>query len=106
MSTTEAEYLAATETCRELLWVKSLLEELNLTDRIEGGKITKLHVDNQSAISLIKNHDNHKRSKHIALRNSFCRQQFQSREIEVIYVQSDQQLADSLTKANSLVSIQ
>lgn len=36
LSTTEAEYLAATETCRELEWVKSLLQELELQDRIEG----------------------------------------------------------------------
>lgn len=106
LSTTEAEYLAATETYFKLLWVKSLLEELNLSDRIEGGKITKLHVDDQSAISLIKNHVNHKRTKHIALRNSFCRQKFQNGDIEVIHVQSNQQLADSLTKANSVVSIQ
>ncbi|KAI1007415.1 hypothetical protein K3495_g818 [Podosphaera aphanis] len=33
-STTEAEYLAATETCRELQWVKSLFLELRLCNRI------------------------------------------------------------------------
>ena len=61
LSTTEAEYLAATETCRELRWIKSLLKELGIRNRIEGSRCTKLKVDNQSAISLIKNHDNHKR---------------------------------------------
>ncbi|KAI0997156.1 hypothetical protein K3495_g11032 [Podosphaera aphanis] len=35
LSTTEAEYLAATETCRQLQWVKSLIQELGLTDRIK-----------------------------------------------------------------------
>lgn len=35
LSATEAEYLVATEAYRELLWIKSLLEELGLTDQIE-----------------------------------------------------------------------
>lgn len=106
LSTTEAEYLAATETCRELQWVKSLFLELRLRNRIIGADKTNLYVDNQSAISLIKNHDNHKRSKHIALRNSYCREKFQQGEISVIYIQTNKQLADSLTKTNSIVAIQ
>lgn len=77
LSTTEAEYLAATETCRQLQWVKSLIYELGFQDKIEGALRTNLYVDNQSTISLIKNHDNHKRSKHIAFRNNYCRQQHQ-----------------------------
>lgn len=32
LSTTEAEFLAATEVCRELLWVKPLLENLDLVN--------------------------------------------------------------------------
>ena len=106
LSTTEAEYLAATETCRELRWIKSLLKELGIRNRIEGSRCTKLKVDNQSAISLIKNHDNHKRSKHVALRNYFCREQYQDGRIEAIYVPSKNQLADSLTKVKSPVAIQ
>lgn len=62
LSTTEAEYLAATETCRQLQWIESLLEELCLRESVEGSICTELHIDNQSAISLIKSHENHKRS--------------------------------------------
>ena len=106
LSTTEAEYLAATETCRQLQWTKSLLGEIGLSERVEGSRRTNLYVDNQSAISLIKNHDNHKRSKHIALRNHYCREQFNEGAISVIYVESKNQLADSLTKVKSLIGIQ
>lgn len=105
MSTTEAEYLAATETCRELQWVKSLLEEINLKHKIIGAKLTNLYVDNQSAIALAKNHDNHKRSKHIALRNHYCRQQYKKGEIAMVYIESNKQLADSLTKVKSQVQL-
>ena len=67
LSTTEAEYLAATETCRQLQWVKKFLETIGVQGKVEGSICTDFYTDNQSAISLIKNHDNHKRSKHIAL---------------------------------------
>lgn len=105
LSTTEAEYLAATETCRQLQWTKSLLEEIGFLDEVVGSRCTDLHVDNQSAISLIKNHDNHKRSKHIALRNHYCRDQYKEGAIKIKYIQSSQQLADSLTKINSTVQL-
>ena len=105
LSTTEAEYLAATETCRQLQWVKSLIQELGFSDRIEGATCTNLHVDNQAAISLIKNHNNHKRSKRIALRNFYCREQHKNGKITVDYVPSDLQPADALTKAKSPVMI-
>ncbi|KAI0995347.1 hypothetical protein K3495_g12834 [Podosphaera aphanis] len=42
LSTTEAEYLAATETFLQLQWTKSLLQELNISDRIEGGHYSRL----------------------------------------------------------------
>ena len=105
LSTTEAEYLAATETCRQLDWVKILLESTDLQNKIEGSVCTNLYIDNQSAISLVKNHDNHKRSRHIALRNHYCRQQYRRGFISPIYVESNRQLADGLTKVKSTVQL-
>nr|GFA17371.1 retrovirus-related Pol polyprotein from transposon TNT 1-94 [Tanacetum cinerariifolium] len=60
LSTTEAEYVAATEACKELLWLKRFLQEL-------GFKQQRYAVlcDNQSAIHLAKNSMFHKRTKHI-----------------------------------------
>ncbi|KAI1007258.1 hypothetical protein K3495_g962 [Podosphaera aphanis] len=106
LSTTEAEYLAATKTCGQLQWTNSLLQKLKISDRIEGGYCTRLLVDNQLAISFIKNHDNHRKSKHISLRNFYCREQHQKGLIEAHYVTSANQLADSLTKVKSTVAIQ
>ena len=106
LSTTEAEYLAATETCRELQWVNSLIEKLGLCHEVEGAKCTSFKIDNQSAISLIINHDNHKRSKYIALRNYYCREQYQKGSIKVVYTPSANQLADCLTKVKTSVIIQ
>ena len=105
LSTTEAKHLAATETCRQLQWVKYLFEELELIDQIEGASRTRLSVENQSAISLIENHDNHRRSKHISLQNFYYQEQHQKGKIGVVYVPSVDQLADSLTKVKSPVAI-
>ncbi|GAV91753.1 hypothetical protein CFOL_v3_35141, partial [Cephalotus follicularis] len=47
LSTTEAEFIAATEACKELLWMKRFVQELGFTqERYE------LFCDNQSAIHL------------------------------------------------------
>ena len=49
LSSTEAEYIAAADCCKEVLFLKSLIEELtNKTIK------ANLNIDNQSAISLIK----------------------------------------------------
>ena len=104
-SSTEAEYLALSETCRQLQWVKSLLKELQLQDSIEGFRRTRIYVDNQSAITLARNHDNHKRSKHISLRNHYCREQVAKGRIDPVFVRTEEQLADGLTKPKSPVLI-
>lgn len=49
LSTTEAEYIAAANCVKELIYLKNLLEEL-LEEKISE----KLNVDNQSAIKLIE----------------------------------------------------
>lgn len=105
-SSTEAEYLALTETCRQLQWVKSLLEELGLQERIKGSGRTPMYVDNQSAIRLATSHDNHRRSKHIALRNHYCKEQAANNRIKIEYVETGKQLADALTKPKSPVPIE
>ena len=106
LSVIEDKYLAAAETYHELQWIKSLLEELGVNDCISGANCTKLHIDNQSAIFLIGNHDNHKISKHIALRNYYCREQYEKGHKELMFIPSSRQLANNLTKVNSSAPLQ
>jgi hypothetical protein len=49
-SSTEAEYIAAAECCKEIMYLKSLVEEL-LNETVK----VNLKLDNQSAIKLVKN---------------------------------------------------
>ena len=54
--------------------------------------------DNQSAIQLIKNPVHHQKTKHIDVRYCFVREHQELGDINVIYVPTKSQLADSLTK--------
>ncbi|KAL0893973.1 hypothetical protein ABMA27_014049 [Loxostege sticticalis] len=61
LSTTEAEFMAACCATKETLWIRQLMCDIG---QYQQGCMT-LKIDNQSAISLIKNSDFHKRCKHI-----------------------------------------
>lgn len=69
----EAEYVALAETLREAAWLRGLLTEIGL----EQAKLKPLRIfeDNQSTIKLATNHANSNRTKHIDVRNYYCRQE-------------------------------
>ncbi|GJX38415.1 putative RNA-directed DNA polymerase [Tanacetum coccineum] len=94
LSTTEAEYMAATEACKELLWLKRFLQEL-------GFKQQRYAVlcDNQSAIHLAKNSMFHKRTKHIDIRYHWIRDAIEDGMFELNKVHTDDNASDMLTKA-------
>ena len=68
LSFVKVEYIAATEVAKESIWLKGLLEELNLLKQ----NIT-VYYDGQSSIYVCKNHVFHKRSKHINVKYYFIR---------------------------------
>jgi hypothetical protein len=60
---------------------------------------TPILCDNKSAISLARNPESHKRSKHIDVRYHFMRQQISKKKVEIYYENTKEQLADVFTKA-------
>uniref|UniRef100_A0A2N9FMC5 Integrase catalytic domain-containing protein n=1 Tax=Fagus sylvatica TaxID=28930 RepID=A0A2N9FMC5_FAGSY len=60
LSTTEAEYIAATEVGKEMLWMKRFLQDLGLKQ-----DEYVVHCDSQSALDLSTNSTYHSRTKHI-----------------------------------------
>ena len=95
LSSCEAEYIAATTATCQGIWLNRLISEL----KGEEEKPWKLLVDNQSAISLSKNHVHHSRTKHIDIRYHFICQCIEEKRTVVAYVKSEDQLADILTKS-------
>ena len=63
LSITEAEFITATESYKEILWTKRFLVELGVVC-----SHYPIYCDNQSAICLAKNSVFHARSKHIDVR--------------------------------------
>ena len=68
LSTTEAEYVAATEASKEMIWLQRFMDELG-----KKHDMGTLYSDSQSAIHLAKNSAFHSRTKHIQLKYHFIR---------------------------------
>ena len=94
LSTTEAEFIAATVCACQTVWLKRVLEKLGLTQE----KTTIIHCDSSSAIKLSKNPVMHGRSKHIDVRFHFLRELTKGGTVELIHCSTQDQLADIMTK--------
>ncbi|GJY55157.1 putative ribonuclease H-like domain-containing protein [Tanacetum coccineum] len=60
---------------------------------------TKIHIDNESTICIVKNPNFHSKVKHIETRHHFIRDSNEKKLIQMIKIHTDQNVADSLTKA-------
>ena len=96
LSSTEAEYIALSLAAQEVVWLKSFVKDLGYNQ-----ENYVLYEDNQCAIALTKNPENHARTKHIDIRYHFVRDLVQKKEIEVDYCPTTDMLADIMTKGLS-----
>nr|GEY40728.1 retrovirus-related Pol polyprotein from transposon TNT 1-94 [Tanacetum cinerariifolium] len=94
ISTTEAEYIAMSRCCAQILWMRSQLIDYGFA----FNKIP-LSCDNRNAIALCCNNVQHSRFKHIDIRHHFIREQVEKGVVELYFVTTDYQLADIFTKA-------
>ncbi|GJU76574.1 retrovirus-related pol polyprotein from transposon TNT 1-94 [Tanacetum coccineum] len=94
ISSTEAEYISLSGCCAKILWMRSQLTDYGF----DYNKIP-LYSDSQSAIALSCNTVQHSRTKHIAVRYHFIKEQVENRVVELYFVKTDYQLADIFTKA-------
>ena len=69
-----------------------------LSEIIPISEPVPIYGDNQGAISLIKNPIVSNRSKHIDVKHHFVREKFAAKCIDVIYVGTDDNVADVFTK--------
>ncbi|GKA03450.1 putative ribonuclease H-like domain-containing protein, partial [Tanacetum coccineum] len=76
-STTEAEYVAAANCCGQVLWIQNQMMDYGF-----NFMNTKIHIDNESTISVIKNPVAHSRTKHIEIPFHFIRDCYEKRLIE------------------------
>ncbi|KAJ4749927.1 Pol [Rhynchospora pubera] len=93
LSTAEAEYVAAGSCCTQLLWMMQTLRDFEL-----GFQKVPILCDNTSAILISKNPVLHSRTKHIEIRHHFIRDHVEKGDVELVYIDTKEQIADIFTK--------
>jgi hypothetical protein len=101
LSTTEAEYVAATHAAKEGLWLCTFMNQV-------FGEVTgplTLHLDNQSVIVLTRDHQYHACTKHIDIRFPFIRWIIEDGKMKLVYCPTEEMVADIMTKALPSVKV-
>ncbi|GJR14412.1 putative ribonuclease H-like domain-containing protein [Tanacetum coccineum] len=93
-STIEAEYVAAASCCGQVLWIQNQMLDYGF-----NFMNTKIYIDNESTICIVKNPVYHSKTKHIAIRHHFIRDAYEKKLIQVLKIHTDDNVADLLTKA-------
>ena len=104
LSTTESEYIALSQSMRDVIPLMGLLKELqpviSFTSKIPVLKC-KIFEDNMGCIDLVTTPKIRPRTKHIALKYHHFRSFVQNKTITIEHVDTKSQIADIFTKALS-----
>ncbi|GJS81410.1 putative ribonuclease H-like domain-containing protein [Tanacetum coccineum] len=93
-STTKAEYVAVANCCGQVLWIQNQMLDYGF-----NFMNTKIYIDNESTICIVKNLVYHSKTKHITIRHHFIRDAYEKKLIQVLKIHTDDNVADLLTKA-------
>ena len=93
-SSTEAEYMALSEACSEVAWLTSLQREIGFGTTSP----TPLVSDSQGGIFLAINPAHDRRLKHVDIRYHFIREYVESKKVSIVYISTEDMIADILTK--------
>ncbi|GKA41467.1 hypothetical protein Tco_0734060, partial [Tanacetum coccineum] len=77
-STTEAEYVAAANCCEQVLWIQNQMLDYGF-----NFMNTKIFIDNESTICIVKNPVFHSKTKHIEIRHHFIRDSYKKKLIKI-----------------------
>ena len=96
-SSAESEYIAAAGAARELVWLRRVCADLDI--KMTG--MVKLQCDNKAALQLAESADS-TRTKHIDVCHHYLRMVVAREVLRMMYVNTQQNVADLFTKALSL----
>ncbi|KAL0368345.1 UNVERIFIED_CONTAM: Retrovirus-related Pol polyprotein from transposon TNT 1-94, partial [Sesamum calycinum] len=101
-STTKAEYIAASEATKEVVWMKKYIQELGVVPSI--AEPVNILCDNNGALAQAKEPRSHHRSKYILRRYHILREMVSRGGIGMGRVSSSENTADLLTKPMSQIA--
>ncbi|GKB73215.1 putative ribonuclease H-like domain-containing protein, partial [Tanacetum coccineum] len=103
-STIEAEYVAAASCCGQVLWIQNQMLDYGF-----NFMNTKIYIDNESTICIVKNLVYHSKTKRIAIRHHFIRDAYEKKIIQhnmVAYLEKSEgnakfhEIIDFLTRSS------
>eukprot|EP00253_Pinus_taeda_P034144 PITA_34144 len=94
LSTTEAEYMAATQASKEAIWLQRLCSSMGL---VQGA--IRIDCDSQSAFFLEKNPTYHSKTNHIDVRYHFVMDMIEDKKVLLVKVDTLKNTTDALTKS-------
>jgi hypothetical protein len=99
-STTESEYIAASEAGQEAAWMKKFISDLGVMPSIQDP--IEIFCDNEGAIAQAKEPRSHHNTKHILRRFHYIRDIVDRGDVCIRKVHTNQNLADPFTKPLAL----
>ncbi|GKC81777.1 hypothetical protein Tco_1137494, partial [Tanacetum coccineum] len=93
-STTKAEYVATANCCGQVPWIQN-----QMLDYGYNFINTKIYIDNESTVCIVKNAVFHSKTKHIEIRHHFIRDSNEKKLIQMSKIHTDHNVVDLLTKA-------
>ena len=93
-SSCESEIMAIDEAVRQVIWLRGFLEELGFTQNTP----TVIYTDSQSAIALCETFNVGSNSVHLTMRLNYLHECIENKIIRLVYINTDDQVADILTK--------
>lgn len=97
LSTLEAEYMAMSSGCQDVIWARQLLNGI----KEHQDSATIIYGDNQGCLAMATSSKLSNQVKHIDIRHHFLREKIESKVIAVKYCSTKVMLADILTKSVS-----
>ena len=95
LSTAKAEYVDATHCAKQVIWHRSLFTEVGLP----LPSTSTIFSDNQAAVSIAHHPEHHARTKHIDIAHHFLQDLVQDGILNLVYITSENNLADIFTKS-------
>lgn len=94
LSSTEAEYIALSEACKEAIWLQRLLDDLYYSEQ----RTTTIYEDNKSVPKMIVDERLSNRTKHIDIRTHFVKDYVKKGVVNIEYCPTEEMIADLFTK--------
>jgi hypothetical protein len=93
LSSGEAEFMALTEVCRELMWMCQFLDEIGVEYATPN-----IYCDSTTAISWAEDPVQHQRNKHVSIKYYYCRDKVADGKVFLFKIHTTRNLSDLMTK--------